>query len=60
MNGVLPTPENVTSGRYPLVKTLSFVFVKEKLSPEARAFINFARTPAAKKALGAKGYLPGA
>jgi phosphate transport system substrate-binding protein len=59
VNGVLPTPDDVRSGRYPFVKTLSFVFVPGKLAPGAQAFLDFVRTPEAAQLLAAHGYLPG-
>jgi len=39
-NGVSPTPQNVLSGDYPLVKELSFVY-KEKLSSRSQDFLDF-------------------
>ena len=57
-NGVLPTPENVLSGRYPLVKTMAFVFLKDKLPAGAEAFMTFVRSREGKKILRANGYLP--
>lgn len=58
INGVLPTPENVRSGKYPLVKTMTFVFLKDKLPAEAKAFLEFVRSSEGKTILRAKGYLP--
>lgn len=58
VNGVLPTPENVLSGRYPLVKTMAFVFLKDKLSAEAKAFVDFVRSREGERILRANGYLP--
>lgn len=57
VNGTLPAPENVLSGRYTLVKTLSFVFLKDKLSVEAKAFLDFVRSKEGRKILEANGYL---
>jgi phosphate transport system substrate-binding protein len=57
-NGVLPTPGNIRSGLYPLVKTLSFAFVREKLSDTAVAFLEFAQSKEGEKILRANGYLP--
>ncbi len=59
VNGVPPTPENVSSGRYPLVKTLAFVFQKDKLPTGARAFLEFVRSRDGGRILRANGYLPG-
>jgi phosphate transport system substrate-binding protein len=58
VNGVAPTPENVASGAYPLVKTLACVFRRETLSADARAFLEFVRSRDAEKILRANGYLP--
>jgi phosphate transport system substrate-binding protein len=59
LNGVPPTPDHVRSGRYSLVKTLSFVFIPDKLPKEAWAFLDFVRLPEAAQLLVAHGYLPG-
>ena len=59
VNGVPPTPKNVRSGRYPLVKTLAFVFLQENLPAGARAFLEFVRSREGRKILEANGYLPG-
>jgi phosphate transport system substrate-binding protein len=58
VNGVAPTLENVASGTYPLVKTLTFVFKEDKLNPVARAFVDFVRSPEGERILTANGYLP--
>lgn len=59
LNGALPTAENVASGRYPWVKSISFVFRKDRLPPGAKAFIDFARSAEGRRVLTANGYLPG-
>ncbi len=59
LNGVAPSLESAQSGKYPLVKTLSFVFVKDRLRPEAKAFLDFARSKQAHPILRAQGFLPG-
>lgn len=58
VNGVLPTPDNVLGGRYPLVKTLAFVFRKDKLPARAKAFLDFVRSKEGEKILRVNGYLP--
>lgn len=58
VNGVLPTPENVLHGRYPLVKTLAFAFPKDKLPPGGKAFLDFVRSREGERVLRANGYLP--
>ncbi|HSB80958.1 MAG TPA: substrate-binding domain-containing protein [Candidatus Methylomirabilis sp.] len=58
-NGIAPTLEGVRAGRYPLVKTLTLVFRKERLSVEALAFLCFICSKDGAKVLHAQGYLPG-
>lgn len=58
INGVLPTPENVLRGRYPLVKLLTFAFLKDTLPAGAKAFLDFVRSKDGEKILRANGYLP--
>ncbi len=58
VNGVAPTSDNVLGGRYPLVKTLAFVFLPHRPSPAAKAFMAFARSPEAARLLRVHGYLP--
>jgi phosphate transport system substrate-binding protein len=58
-DGVPPTAEQALKGRYPLVKTLAFVFKKDTLGPEARAFVDFVRSPEGHRILASLGYLPG-
>lgn len=60
INGTSPTPENVIKGRYVLVKGLNFVFKKDKLPPEAKAFMDFVRSKQGQKILKENGYLGGA
>ena len=57
-NGVLPTPTSIRSGLYPLVKTLAFAFMREKLSLAAVAFLEFAQSKVGEKILRANGYHP--
>ena len=58
-DGVPPTTEQALKGRYPLVKTLAFVFRKDTLVPEARAFVDFVRSPEGRRIVASLGYLPG-
>jgi phosphate transport system substrate-binding protein len=58
-NGVRPTPEEVQRGRYPLVRTLAFVFRKEQLPAGAAAFLAFVRSKEGEKILRANGYISG-
>lgn len=59
VNGVAPTHENVSNGKYRLVKTLAFVFLKDKLPAGVKAFLDFVRSSEGKKILNVNGYLPG-
>ena len=59
VNGISPNPENVIKGSYVLVKTLYFVFKKDKLPPEAKAFMDFVRSKQGQKILKENGYLSG-
>ncbi|HSB79085.1 MAG TPA: substrate-binding domain-containing protein [Candidatus Methylomirabilis sp.] len=57
LNGHVASPEHVRSGSYPLVKTLAFVFRRDRLPAGARAFLDFVRGPAGAKILQANGYV---
>ena len=43
VNNVAPTAENMKSGKYPLVKELSFVY-KGELPPQYKSFVDFVRS----------------
>lgn len=58
VNGALPTPEAVRSGRYSPVKTLGFVFRKDTLPAGAEVFLDFVRSKEGERVLMANGYLP--
>lgn len=57
-NSVSPTLENLANGKYPLIKSLAFVYHKQKLPPNAKAFLNFIQSQEGEKILRANGYLP--
>ena len=57
-NSVAPTLENVANGKYPLIKSLAFVYHKQKLPPNAKAFLNFIHSQEGEKLLRANGYVP--
>lgn len=57
IDGVLPTPEAIASGRYPFVKSLAFVTVGPPTG-EAAAFIAFTQSPAGRAVIEAHGCLP--
>lgn len=55
--GVLPTEENVVSGRYIFVKDLAFVY-KGELDKPVADFVAFAFSPAGREVIGRGGALP--
>lgn len=59
VNEVPPAAEDVHSGRYPLVKTLYFTYLPEKLPAEAKVFLDFVRSSEGAQILQVNGYLPG-
>jgi phosphate transport system substrate-binding protein len=59
LNGIFPSEETIRAGRYPLSRTLAFVFRPDRLPPEARAFVEFARSEEGQRIVRASGYLPG-
>jgi phosphate transport system substrate-binding protein len=58
VNGVLPTADNIRTGRYPLLQNLAFVFLPQKLSAEAKAFLDFVRSSEGGQIMQANGYVP--
>jgi phosphate transport system substrate-binding protein len=58
INGVPPTLAALRQGQYPMAMTLYFVFGAETVPPAARAFIEYARSPASRRLLQENGYQP--
>ena len=58
LDGVAPTLDNVRNGTYPLVKNLAFVYKEDRLSPDARRFIDFVRSKEGARILLRTNYLP--
>jgi phosphate transport system substrate-binding protein len=58
IDGIAPTIENITTGRYPFVKTLGFVWREDALPASARAFVKFVQSDDGAGLLRAHGYLP--
>ena len=58
VNGVAPSPAAVAKGSYPLFKTLSYAFRQEKLTPEAKQFLDFVKSKQGAAILKANGYVP--
>lgn len=57
INGVAATLANVQSGRYPLCKSLAFVYRNDRLPAGARLFIDYVKSREGEKILKANGYL---
>jgi len=58
VNGVAPTLENLQNGRYPLYKTLAFVYRQDMLPAGARLFMDYVRSKEGELVLKQNGYLP--
>ena len=58
INGAPATLESLSSGEYPFVKTLAFVYLGDGLPEEARLFIEYARSEEAANMMRDAGYLP--
>jgi len=59
VNGMLPSADNVLAHSYPLVQTQAFVFLPQRLSAAAKAFMDFVRSAEGESILRANGYMPG-
>jgi phosphate transport system substrate-binding protein len=57
LNGVIPSVQTLSNGRYPYSKTFSFVSLSAA-SPLARQFIDFVHSPAGRQILEKNGQLP--
>ena len=58
INGLLPSPENLLNGSYPLGRELSFIYREKSLPKEANGFLDFVRSDEGRKILKSNGYLP--
>jgi len=58
LNGIIPGPESILSGQYPLRRELSFIYRDETLLEEAKAFLDFVRSEEGANILKSNGYLP--
>jgi phosphate transport system substrate-binding protein len=58
LNGVLPSPENLLNGSYPLERELSFIHQAKSLPKEAKGFLDFIGSAEGRKILKTNGYLP--
>ena len=57
LNGIAPAPETIRTGAYPLSRQLSFIYRADALSPEAKAFLDYAASKAGIALLEANGYI---
>jgi len=58
LNGIIPSPESLSSGQYPLSRELSLLYLDGTLPEGAKAFLNFIRSGEGIKILRSNGYLP--
>lgn len=58
LNGIVPGPESLLNGQYPLSRDLSFLYREETLPEGAKAFLDFVRSAEGSEILRANGYLP--
>ncbi len=55
IDGVAPTKDEIASGKYPLFRPLYLTVAKNGASPEAKRFIEFARSPEGQAIIAAQG-----
>lgn len=58
LNGVLPSPENLLNGTYPLSRKLLFIYQKDASAEEISAFLGFVFSEEGQVVLKSNGYLP--
>jgi phosphate transport system substrate-binding protein len=58
IDGIAPTLENITSGRYPFTKTLGLVWHEDTLPDSGQAFVEFVQSDDGAGILTSHGYLP--
>jgi phosphate transport system substrate-binding protein len=58
LNGIVPAPENLLDGQYPLSRDLSILYREGTLPEGAKAFLDFVRSEEGGKILRSNGYLP--
>lgn len=58
LNGIAPNQENIRNGTYPLSRRLSFIYRRDALSDEAKAFMDFTASETGRSILRANGYIP--
>ena len=58
LDGVTPSIETITSGRYPHTKTIHVIARHPEARPAAAAFVRFLKTPNARAIVAGTGFLP--
>ncbi len=58
LDGTRPDPENIKSGKYPVVEEYALVFKENRLTPLARGFIDFIFSPESQEIMSKYGVLP--
>jgi phosphate transport system substrate-binding protein len=58
LNGVVPGPETLLNGTYPLERELAFIYLEKGLPKEAKGFLDFVSSDSGRKIMRSKGYLP--
>ena len=58
LNGISPSPKNVSSGAYPLYKALHFIYRPENRTPDMQAFMSYVCSNEGKNILVKNGYAP--
>ncbi len=58
LNGILPSPENLLNGTYPLSRKLFFIYHKNTSTEEISAFLSFVFSEEGRVVLESNGYLP--
>ena len=58
LNGIVPSPENLLNGSYPLERELTFIYLEKGLPKEAKGFLDFVSSDAGRKIMRSRGYLP--
>ncbi|MHC1741999.1 MAG: PstS family phosphate ABC transporter substrate-binding protein [Syntrophobacteraceae bacterium] len=58
VNGILPSPDTLSSGQYQLGRELSFIYRGETLPDPAKSFLELVRSEKGDRILRSNGYLP--
>ncbi len=58
LNDIMPSPETLRTGQYPLKRTLYLLYYPKSLPKEALVFLDFIRSKKGRKIMESYGYLP--